>query len=130
MIKNREKLYVITRRDLPAGYQAVQAMHAAVDFVMKYHGTGIEWWTVSNYLGFLSVRNEADLKRLASQAVKRGCQVTVFAEPDIGYEITAIAMAPGKVARSLTKRLPLALKEYSVRQRKRALKTYPLPDLW
>jgi len=40
-------------------------------------------------------------------------KTTIFREPDIGNEITAIAVQPHKLSKKLTSNLPLALKEYS-----------------
>jgi len=39
-------------------------------------------------------------------------KTTAFREPDIGNQITAIAIEPSERTRKLTSKLPLALKEY------------------
>jgi len=112
MIKNGDKLYIVTRRDIPAGYQAVQSIHAAQEFAVKFPTINKEWQQNSNYLGLLSVRNEVELKRLASKAVKKGLAVSLFCEPDVNWRVTAIAIAPSKKARTLCKGLPLGLREF------------------
>jgi hypothetical protein len=71
----------------------------------------MEWYSKSNYLGLLSVRDEYDLKELVSKACKFGIRYSVFREPDIGNQITAICLAPGPKTKRLCSRLPLALRE-------------------
>lgn len=108
-MKRGTKLYIVTRRDLAPGYQAVQSIHAAQQFAMEHFEINQEWQEKSNYLGLLSVKDEAALKHLAARAVKIGLAVSVFCEPDINWGITAIAIAPGSKSRLLCKKLPLAL---------------------
>ena len=43
-----------------------------------------------------------------------GLKTTVFEEPDIGNQITAIAVEPNVLSYKLTKKLPLALKECQI----------------
>ena len=45
------------------------------------------------------------------KAKAKGIQTSVFQEPDIGNEITAIALEPSDTTRRLVSNLPLALKE-------------------
>lgn len=47
----------------------------------------------------------------AQKAKDRGLQVSIFREPDLNYEITAIALEPSEEANKLTSSLSLALKE-------------------
>lgn len=70
-----------------------------------------EWYSKSNYLGLLSVRSEKDLVELLSKAYKFGIRYSVFREPDIGDQITAIVLEPGPLSRRICARLPLALKD-------------------
>ena len=109
-----DKLIVITRRDLHPGYQAVQAAHAAVDFQHQHPEIAKKWNSQSNYLIILSVKNEEQLSLLLKKAKFKELKHTVFREPDIGDEITAIALEPGDRAKKLTNRLPLALKEIQI----------------
>jgi len=62
----------------------------------------------------LSVKNEEQLSLLLKKAKFKELKHTVFREPDIGDEITAIALEPGDRAKKLTNRLPLALKEIQI----------------
>ena len=108
---NNQKLRVVTRRDLPIAYQAVQSGHAAIDFQHEHVVEAKEWQTKSNYLAFLTVANEQELINLASKAILMGIKHTVFREPDIDNEITAIAFEATDAARKLTSSCPLLGKE-------------------
>ena len=107
-----QKLIVITRRDLSPGQQAVQAAHAAIEFQHEHPTIAKEWNTISKYLVFLSVENEKVLHQLLEKIKYRDIKHTIFAEPDIGYQLTAVAVEPSERTRKLTSKLPLALKEF------------------
>jgi len=109
MVKRGDKLYVVTRRDMSPGYQAVQSIHAAQLFAVEFPTLNREWQEQSNYLGFLSVKNEGVLKNLAAKAMRQGLAVAVFCEPDVHWKVTAIAIEAGSKSRKLCKKLPLAL---------------------
>lgn len=112
MTQINQKLIVITRRDLSPGYQAVQSAHAAVDFQHQHPQLAKDWNTNSNYLIILSAKNEEQLKKYIWKFQKSELCHTVFREPDIGNEITAICVQPSEKTRKLTCHLPLALSEY------------------
>lgn len=109
-LKSGDKLYVITRQDLDPGYQAVQSMHALRQFTEEHPEIDREWFAVSNYLGLLSVANEVELQNLIELALRQDIKFSIFREPDIDNQITAIALAPGVKTKKLCSRLPLALK--------------------
>jgi len=92
------------------GYQGVQSIHAAIQFAMEHPDINKEWFEKSNYLGFLSVANESELNKVIDKAICKGIQYSIFREPDIGNEITAIALAPGVKTRKLCSNFKLALK--------------------
>lgn len=108
-IKNGDKLYVITRSDLEPGYQAVQSMHALRQFTAEHPDVDRAWFEQSNYLGLLSVSNEIELEKLIELASQQDIKFSIFREPDIEDQITAIALAPGPKSKKLCNRLPLAL---------------------
>lgn len=108
-IKNGDKLYVITRQDLAPGYQAVQSMHALRQFTAEHPDIDRLWFDNSNYLGLLSVENELDLYNLMERAQQQGIKFSIFREPDIGNQITAIALSPGPKSKKLCSHLKLAL---------------------
>jgi len=101
---------VITRSDLDPGYQAVQSMHALRQFTAEHPEVDRQWFEQSNYLGLLSVANEIELQDLISMAVQQDIKFSIFREPDIEDQITAIALAPGPKSKKLCSRLQLALK--------------------
>ncbi len=108
-IKTGDKVFLVTRRDIEPGYQAVQSCHAMRQFTADHPDIDHEWFKNSNYLALLSVANEIELMRLLTKAADSGFKWSAFREPDIGGEITAIALEPS--AKDLVKGLPLALKE-------------------
>lgn len=101
---------MITRSDLAAGYQAVQSIHAAIQFKFEHPEISLNWFEKSNYLGLLSVANENELIQLIERASQKGIKLAIFREPDIDDQITAIALAPGMETKKLCSKLPLALK--------------------
>ena len=107
----RAKLYVVTRADLPPGVQAVQGMHAALDFSVAHPDIVRQWNEISNYLCFLSCPDEPALAQLALTAQMEKIPCVRFREPDLEDELTAIALAPSIVTRQLCSHLPLALRE-------------------
>ena len=105
------KLTTITRRDLSAGYQSVQSTHAAIQFVFE-HPEIANIWFKDPYLAQLSVENEDALKHLIHKLQKNDIKYSIFREPDLGNEITAIAIEPSDKARRMLSYCPLMLKEY------------------
>jgi len=110
-IKEGDKLFVVTRRDIAPGYQGVQSQHALRQFTADHPDLDAEWFTNSNFLAWLSVDDEVELMRLIARAKDHGLRWSVFREPDVGGEITAIAIEPHPKAVELCRGLPLALKE-------------------
>ncbi|MFI5296540.1 MAG: peptidyl-tRNA hydrolase [Polyangiales bacterium] len=102
-----DKLFLITRRDLKPGQQAVQAAHALTEFLMEHPELGRCWRDASNYLALLVVDDESSLHGLARRAVERGVRVAAFHEPDLGDALTAIAIEPA--GKRVVAGLPLAL---------------------
>ena len=112
-IKEGDKLYVITRRDLDPGYQAVQSLHAMRQFIADHPDVDKNWFENSNYLALLSVKDECELHALISRALKRNFKVSAYKEEDVDFQVTAIAIEPAGSA--LCKNFPLALKEFNGR---------------
>jgi hypothetical protein len=101
---------VIVRADLSPGYQLVQSNHALVDFLIRFPHEASEWHKSSNYIAALQTRDENHLMRVAADLMKKRVKHVVVREPDIGDQITAIAVEPGEITRKVCSRLPLALK--------------------
>lgn len=105
-----QKLTTITRRDLTSGQQAVQSMHAAIDFCFEHEIAAKDWHTNSNYIAALSVDCERELIRIASKLEERGHRFTLFREPDLNNQVTAIACEWRDDLKKITGGLPLMLK--------------------
>ena len=97
--------------DLTAGYQSVMSSHAIVQFVFE-HPEIAQIWFKDPYLAQLSVENEEELLRLISKLQKNHIKHSIFREPDLGNQITSIAIEPSDKTRRLLSNLPLMLKEY------------------
>lgn len=95
------------RQDLPIGLQAAQALHACVDFSIEHPEITKDWHTNSNYIVCLNARDETHLEYLIELAEKQGVPYSIFREPDIDHQITAIALAPEPRSRKITGSLPL-----------------------
>jgi hypothetical protein len=54
------------------------------------------------------------LKRLIEKLEKHHIKYSIFREPDINNQITAIAIEPSEKTRRLVSSLPLMLKEYNL----------------
>ena len=106
-----QKLRVVSRRDLPLSVQAVQSGHAAIDFQHQHPVEAQEWHKQSNYLAFLTIADEAELIKLITKAILTGIKHTVFREPDLNNQITAVSFEASEAARKLTSSCPLLGKE-------------------
>lgn len=111
-MKQVEKLFVITRRDLTPGQQAVQAAHAAIEFQHEHSQIAKHWNTHSKYLVFLSVPDENSLMFLLEKIKIQELKHSIFREPDMNNQMTAIAVEPTEKTMKLCSKLPLALNEY------------------
>lgn len=68
------------------------------------------WHAESNYLVFLSLKNEHELEQLICKCDEKKIKYTLFREPDIGNQITAVALEPTINSQKLVSNIPLALK--------------------
>lgn len=110
-MQSTDKLYLVTRKDISPGYQAVQSCHALRQFTAEHPEIDELWFKTSNYLCLLSVKNEEELYALVCKAKNNNIKVSVFREPDIDNQITAIALEPGEGTKELCKNLKLALRD-------------------
>lgn len=108
----QNKLIVVSRRDLTASYQSVQSGHAVIMFQYEHHEIAKKWYKESNYLVYLSVENESELKQLIHKLQQSNLKYSIFRESDIDDQITAICIEPSDETRQITSQLPLLLKEY------------------
>lgn len=85
-------------------------MHALRQFNFDHPEIDKNWFENSNYLGLLSVANEAELHKLIQKAMAKDIHFSIFKEPDIGNKVTAIVLEPGPLTKKLCSNLKLALK--------------------
>ena len=107
------KLITVTRKDLNPSYQAVQSAHAAIKFQHDYPSISKEWNEKSQYLIMLSVSSMNDLDHLMEKLRKKNILFSIFKEPDLNNEITAIALEPTKLSQKICSNIPLMFKEYT-----------------
>lgn len=81
-------MYVVVRRDLPLANQAVQACHAVLE---STRAMPLPRDAEHPHLVLCQVPNQAHLLKCQDHLSKSGIAHTVFREPDIGNELTAIA---------------------------------------
>lgn len=103
------KLVTVTRTDIPEGYQAVQSTHAAIDFVFEHPTRAGPWHKNSNTLVMLTVEDTRGLLRLIKKCDYLSIAYTVFREPDIGNQITAICLEPHPEVLKMVEKLPLLI---------------------
>ena len=106
---------------MSAGYQSVQPAHALAQFAIEHKDIFQNWQTNHKNLIVLSVEDENELTMLLLRARSEGLKISAFLEPDINNELTAIAMEPHEETYAMTSHLPLALKDYTRKDRALAL---------
>ena len=102
------KLYIISHSDLPLKYQVPQTNHAAMEFAAQYPVEFSEWHRKSNSIIALNCQNEQKLLEFSQKLRNKGIKFSEFREPDIGNELTAIAICPGPDVKRICSGLPLA----------------------
>lgn len=113
-----DKLYVVVDGRLPPGDQLAQAMHAALDLALgggshKRVADLLAWNVTSNTLVVLEAPDEASLRQLAAEADRCDLDHALFTEPDLGGQATAVALAPGELAKRLCRGYRLALRRHA-----------------
>lgn len=103
-----DKLFIVTRSDLPLRDVAPQSVHAAFAFAHEHHFEWRTWFLGSNNIVLLATKDEASLEQLAARARAANVPVSLFREPDFGDSVTGIAIGPQ--GWKLVSSLPLALK--------------------
>jgi len=80
-------------------------------FCLEHNDIANSWHKNSQYLTYLSVKDESELLFLIDKAQSRGMAISIFREPDIDNQITAIALEPSAEARKLCKNISCAFKK-------------------
>ena len=86
-----EFLTTIVREDLQPGYKCVQSAHALADFAVKFTNEFKQWQMGSNYLCCLEA-SEPKINRLIEKLDYLEIKYEIFREPDIGNQMTALAV--------------------------------------
>lgn len=79
----------MVRNDLTSSQQAVQAGHALADYIREHSEECQDYW--NNTLVYLTTRDKESLEFLELKMSNDDIKYTLFQEPDIGNEATAIA---------------------------------------
>lgn len=90
----------------------MQSIHAIPEFIKEHPEAYKRWYENSNTLALLSVPDEHHLRNLVKYLAQKGIRYSIFNEPDIDNEMTAVAIEPHTEAYKLCKSFPLALKEF------------------
>lgn len=101
----KKKMYVLLRKDLEPTYRCVQGGHALVEFANDLACFyDFEEWN-NDTLIYLMCKNIEELEHYFTKIADRNCNFAYFEEPDLDYQLTAIACyCDGKIF----KKLPLA----------------------
>lgn len=81
-------LYVIVRNDLSRSQKAVQGIHASAELLLNHESL---YWDNGTVV-FLRVRDEDELLKLENKLKEDSVTYSFFREPDIGNQMTAIAL--------------------------------------
>ena len=87
--------------------QVIQSSHAAIQFQHEHPKLAREWYIHSNYLIFLSMENKQELETFIEKTKTLNIVHSIFREPDINNEITAIALNPCVESNKITSGLKL-----------------------
>lgn len=82
----------------------------AFQFFREYPDIVSNWMNDSNYITCCSARDEQHLHSILLKAQEKGIIVSIFTEPDLDGQLTAICLEPSDASRKLCSSLPLALK--------------------
>jgi hypothetical protein len=74
----------------------------------------IEWFKNSNYLIFLSVDNDNELHNLINKLKCVNIPLSIFKEPDLNDQITAISFLSSDKTKKFTSKLSLMLKNNKI----------------
>jgi len=95
-----------------------------MEFAAKYPAEFTDWHKNSNSIINLNCKNELDLIKFSQKLAAKGIKFAEFREPDIGNELTAIAICPGPEIKRLCSNLPLAGKRINEGAKERLSKKF------
>lgn len=98
-------MYIVTRRDIPPGYQGVQSCHAVAE-LMANQSRPKGW---DDTMVWLSCADERELTDLYKKVDRQGLKPVRFLEPDIFHRMTAFAVFVPDDKYYMFSHLPLSL---------------------
>lgn len=87
-----------------------QSCHVAFQFAAEHPDITNKWMNESNYICILESSNEYELCQLIEKTIKLNLKISVFREPDLGNQITSIAIEPSSISKKLCANFKLALR--------------------
>lgn len=84
------RIYTLTRSDLSIGQKAVQSGHAIAQYLIDHNPHQKGLWSNGSIIN-LELGNEKSLKKWIKKLENLGIEMSLFKEPDLNNEITAIA---------------------------------------
>lgn len=99
-----------------------------MEFAAAYPAEWRVWYQTSNSVIVLNCQNERKLYEFAQKLRSKGQKVAEFREPDIGNELTAIAICPGPEVKKLCSGLPLAGKRVNEGAAERLSRKFDVVD--
>ena len=84
-----KKMFILVRKDLGNPYKMVQGAHALAQYALEHTQEFNEW--NNETIVFLDVKDEKSLLKWKDKLFYSDKKISVFTEPDIGDQITAIS---------------------------------------
>lgn len=82
-------MYILVRKDLPWNYRLVQSCHAVAEYMSDpYRASSIPGW--DGTMVAIGVKDQPELEQWEQLLSDQGHVYSIFIEPDIDYEKTAI----------------------------------------
>lgn len=87
-----------------------QVSHATTEFAWNCKWDFLKWYLKSKYIVVLAVKDLEELTALRKNLKEKGLKVVDNYEPDLGNQLTAIAISPSDFskAKKLVRHIPLA----------------------
>ena len=93
----KERIYTITRKDISFGQKIVQSNHASTQYLIDHSPHTKGKWNNGSII-CLELGNEKSLKRWIKKLEDNDIAHSIFREPDMDNEITAIsALSCGEI---------------------------------
>lgn len=103
-------MYIVVRNDLSDGSKIAQSCHVAFSFSQDFGNITRSWMENSNYICILECP-EDQLLKLIDKAKAKNINYSLFKEPDLNDQITAIALEPSLNSKKLCSNFKLALRK-------------------